>query len=113
MAAAVAGLGPAMPAGAQAWRALPALPWRAQRTAAVRFCSSAVGRGSRAAPGAGKSSLQRPSWNSRSRRSTSRRTATPRRKPGPPSSDQTAANRSRGSIAQRTPALSPRAPPSP
>eukprot|EP00969_Alexandrium_andersonii_P251233 11104497-Alexandrium_andersonii.AAC.1 len=33
--------------------------------------------------------------------------------PGPPSSDQTAARRSLGSMAQRTPALSPRAPPSP
>eukprot|EP00969_Alexandrium_andersonii_P105880 4671392-Alexandrium_andersonii.AAC.1 len=37
----------------------------------------------------------------------------PRCKPGPPSSDQTAARMRRGSMAQRTPALSPRAPPSP
>eukprot|EP00969_Alexandrium_andersonii_P060558 2666553-Alexandrium_andersonii.AAC.1 len=34
-------------------------------------------------------------------------------RPGPPSSDQTAARRSRGSMAHRTPALSPLAPPSP
>eukprot|EP00969_Alexandrium_andersonii_P056943 2511142-Alexandrium_andersonii.AAC.1 len=34
MAAAVAGLGSAIPAGTRAWRALPALPWRAHRTAA-------------------------------------------------------------------------------
>eukprot|EP00969_Alexandrium_andersonii_P265712 11742483-Alexandrium_andersonii.AAC.1 len=61
MAAAVAALGSAIPAGTRAWRALPALPCRAQRTAAARFCSSVVGWGSRAAPGGGKSSLQRPS----------------------------------------------------
>eukprot|EP00969_Alexandrium_andersonii_P256415 11335445-Alexandrium_andersonii.AAC.1 len=34
-------------------------------------------------------------------------------RPGPPSSDQTAARRSLGSMAHRTPALSPPAPPSP
>eukprot|EP00969_Alexandrium_andersonii_P049435 2169675-Alexandrium_andersonii.AAC.1 len=39
--------------------------------------------------------------------------AIPRCGPAPPSSDQTAARRRRGSSAQRTPALPPRAPPSP
>eukprot|EP00969_Alexandrium_andersonii_P349183 15430491-Alexandrium_andersonii.AAC.1 len=66
-----------MPAGARAWRALPALPGRAHRTAALRFCSSVVGCGRRAAPGAGKSSAQRPSWNSLRRLSTSRLMARP------------------------------------
>eukprot|EP00969_Alexandrium_andersonii_P130800 5784368-Alexandrium_andersonii.AAC.1 len=84
-----------MPAGTRACRALPALPCRAQRTAAARFCSSVVGCGSRAAPGGGKSSLHRPSWKSFNRLSTSRRMAMPLWRPGPPSSDQTAARRSR------------------
>eukprot|EP00969_Alexandrium_andersonii_P132451 5856575-Alexandrium_andersonii.AAC.1 len=39
--------------------------------------------------------------------------AIPLWRPGPPSSDQTAAKSSRGSMAHSTPALSPRAPPSP
>eukprot|EP00969_Alexandrium_andersonii_P074937 3305368-Alexandrium_andersonii.AAC.1 len=39
--------------------------------------------------------------------------AIPRRSPGPPSPDQTAASKRRRSVAHRTPALSPRAPPSP
>eukprot|EP00969_Alexandrium_andersonii_P316324 13974768-Alexandrium_andersonii.AAC.1 len=39
--------------------------------------------------------------------------ATPRWSPVPPSSDHTAARRSRGNIAHSTPALWPRAPPSP
>eukprot|EP00969_Alexandrium_andersonii_P239696 10581598-Alexandrium_andersonii.AAC.1 len=39
--------------------------------------------------------------------------AMPLRRPGPPSSDQTAAKRSQGNVAQRTPALSPLATPSP
>eukprot|EP00969_Alexandrium_andersonii_P280843 12416992-Alexandrium_andersonii.AAC.1 len=60
-ATAVAALGSAIPAGARAWRAPPALPCRAHRTAAARFCSSVVGCGRRAAPGTGKSSAQRPS----------------------------------------------------
>eukprot|EP00969_Alexandrium_andersonii_P229800 10149066-Alexandrium_andersonii.AAC.1 len=66
MAAAVAGLGSATPAGTRAFSALPALPCRAQRIAALRFCSSVVGCGARALPGAGKSSLHRPSWKRRS-----------------------------------------------
>eukprot|EP00969_Alexandrium_andersonii_P205321 9072120-Alexandrium_andersonii.AAC.1 len=81
--------------------------------AALRFCSSVVGCGVRALPRAGNNSLRRPSWKSRSRRSTSRRTAIPRCDPGPPSSDQTAAKRRCGSMAHRTLALPPRAPPSP
>eukprot|EP00969_Alexandrium_andersonii_P365019 15465311-Alexandrium_andersonii.AAC.1 len=64
MAAAVAALGSAMPAGTWARKALPAFPCRAQRTAAAQFCSSAVGCGRRAAPGAGRSSAQRSSWKS-------------------------------------------------
>eukprot|EP00969_Alexandrium_andersonii_P297738 13159237-Alexandrium_andersonii.AAC.1 len=59
-AAAVAGLGSAMPAGTRAWRALPALPCRAHWAAAARFCSSVVGCGRRGAPGSGRSSVQRP-----------------------------------------------------
>eukprot|EP00969_Alexandrium_andersonii_P288525 12755166-Alexandrium_andersonii.AAC.1 len=61
-AAAVAGLGSAMPAGTRACKARPAFPWRAHRIAAVLFCSSVVGCGKRAAPGSGRSSAQRPSW---------------------------------------------------
>eukprot|EP00969_Alexandrium_andersonii_P344164 15212353-Alexandrium_andersonii.AAC.1 len=82
MAAAVAGLWSAMPAETRAWRALPALPWRAHRAAAARFYSSVVGRGRRAAPGAGNSSVQRPSWNSLRHLSTSRLMAVPLWRPG-------------------------------
>eukprot|EP00969_Alexandrium_andersonii_P132682 5867253-Alexandrium_andersonii.AAC.1 len=78
MAAAVAGLGSAMPAGPSACSALPALTCLAHRMAAVRFCSSVAGCGTRAPPGAGRNAFQRPSWNSRRRRSTSRLMAMPR-----------------------------------